>query len=182
MSELTLSWQEGNQTRTITVRENQQSKNPGTIRIGRNPSRCDIVLSNPTVSGLHVEIFFDSNQKQFFLRNLRQPNPPFVDGKRIVRGEVKLSQDSVINLGQVTLNVVRMAIDLPSNSFPKTIIVNPQSQANSQPVNNSASNTGDYGLECPCCYRISSYERIDLGCQWCGTSLAGAASILVPKS
>ncbi len=182
MSELTLSWQEANQTQTINIKENQPSKNSGTVRIGRNPGRCDVVLNDPTVSGLHIEIFFDVHRKQFLLRNLRQSNPPFVDGKRIIQGEAKLSQGSVINLGQMTLNVVQMVIDLPSNNFPQTVIVPPPPQQVPQAVNNPALNSGNYGLECPHCHRISSYERIDLGCQWCGTSLAGAASILVPKS
>ncbi|MGC1245444.1 MAG: FHA domain-containing protein [Spirulinaceae cyanobacterium] len=182
MSELTLSWQEANQTQAIVIQENQQSKNPGTFRIGRNPGRCDLVLTNPTVSGLHVEIFFDAQQKQFLLRNLRQSNPPFVDGKRIIQGEAKISQGSVIILGQMTFNVVQMVIDLPSNNFPKTVIVSPQPQQIPQAVHNRALNSGNYGLECPHCHRISSYERIDFGCQWCGTSLAGAASVLVPKS
>ncbi|MGC1248862.1 MAG: hypothetical protein WA865_21820, partial [Spirulinaceae cyanobacterium] len=87
-----------------------------------------------------------------------------------------------IILGQLSLNVVQMIIDLPSNNIPQTVIVPPQVQPASQPVHNPALNTDNYGLECPHCRRISSYERIDFGCQWCGTSLAGAASVLVPKS
>ncbi|PSB00727.1 FHA domain-containing protein [Merismopedia glauca] len=38
------------------------------------------------------------------------------------------------------------------------------------------------GLECPRCHKVSDYSHLDIGCPWCGTSLAAAVSILVtPK-
>ena len=58
MNSLTLQWHDAGEEKTQIVYEQQPSKNPGTVRIGRDPKRCDIVLSHPTVSGLHVEIFF----------------------------------------------------------------------------------------------------------------------------
>lgn len=58
MNALTLQWQDAGQDKTQQIYEQQPSKNYGTILIGRDPLRCDIVLSNPTVSGLHVEIYF----------------------------------------------------------------------------------------------------------------------------
>ncbi|WP_200906258.1 FHA domain-containing protein [Limnoraphis robusta] len=52
MNELTLKWIEANQLHIQTFKEEQPSKYPGRIRIGRDPHRCDVVLSHPTVSGL----------------------------------------------------------------------------------------------------------------------------------
>lgn len=58
MNEITIEWQEAGQIRQETIRNNQNSKIPCMIRLGRDPMQCDIVLSDPTVSGLHIEIFF----------------------------------------------------------------------------------------------------------------------------
>jgi hypothetical protein len=38
------------------------------------------------------------------------------------------------------------------------------------------------GLECPRCQKVSDYSYLEIGCPWCGTSLAAAVSVLVtPK-
>ena len=107
MNALTLQWHDAGQNKTQNIYEQQPSKNPGTVRIGRDPLRCDIVVSNPTVSGLHVEIFFHSQQQRFLIRNLRSQNPPLVDGKQLVQGEMPLKEGSVIYLGQMQLQVTR---------------------------------------------------------------------------
>lgn len=52
MNELTLEWLEAGRNHTQKIYEQQPSKNPGTVRIGRDSAQCDIVLSHPTVSGL----------------------------------------------------------------------------------------------------------------------------------
>ena len=85
------------------IYEQQPSRNPGTIRIGRDPAQCDIVLSHPTVSGLHVEILFHPQQHCFYLRNLRMGNSPIVDGQRLQQEGVKLRPNSIIYLGQMQL-------------------------------------------------------------------------------
>ncbi|MBE9215151.1 FHA domain-containing protein [Plectonema cf. radiosum LEGE 06105] len=188
MNSLTLRWHDAGQEKTQIIYEQQPSKNPATVRIGRDPLRCDIVLSNPTVSGLHAEIFFNSQQKRFYIRNLREKNPPLVDGKQLIQGDVPLNEGSVICLGQMQLKV--MNISIPQiNSFPATILEPPKPGINNQPVipaipSKSPSSTAplpksSYGLQCPNCHKVCSIEHIQVGCPWCGTSLAAAISVLV---
>jgi serine/threonine-protein kinase len=105
MHELTLEWMEAGQLKTQTLSNKQLSKNPGTIRIGRDRQACDIVLSEPTVSGLHAEIFYNSEQQCFYVRPLRQSNPPVIDGQPLLTGEVVLSEGSNLRLGQLDLRV-----------------------------------------------------------------------------
>lgn len=207
MNALTLQWHDAGQNKTQNIYERQPSKNPGTVRIGRDPLRCDIVMINPTVSGLHVEIFFHSQQQNFYIRNLREPNPPLVDGNQLFQGEVPLKEGSVIYLGQLELKVIAVTI----NSFPETVITPPQPpktplypppqaqpghqhqipktplhpQPQPQPVSHRHETKppvpppGVYGLQCPRCYKVSSAEYLQVGCRWCGTSLAAAVSVLV---
>ncbi|PSB56299.1 serine/threonine protein kinase, partial [filamentous cyanobacterium CCP1] len=78
--EMTLQWVEGGQAHSQVIYPNQPSCHLGSIRIGRDPTRCDIVLSDITVSGLHVEIFFNAQDRSFYVRNLRETNPPLVNG------------------------------------------------------------------------------------------------------
>lgn len=179
MNEITINWQESGQIRRETIRDNQPSKHPGTIRLGRDMVQCDIVLSDPTVSGLHVEIFFNTQYQSFALRNLRDTNPPVVDGRQIHHGEAFLSTGSSIYLGQLELTVVAVSRPTSNNSIPPTILMPPQPLiVNNQP----APAIESYGLRCPSCGKVSPYERLDWGCQWCGTSLAAAASILMSSN
>ena len=103
--ELKLEWEESQAEKTCLILENQDSKLPGKIRIGRNSHECDIVLSEPTVSGVHAEIFFHSQKQQFFLRNLRQTNPPVIDGQLLLAGEIPLTQGSCVRLGRQNIKV-----------------------------------------------------------------------------
>jgi FHA domain len=210
MNALTLQWHDAGQDRTYKIYEQQPTKNPGTVRIGRDPVRCDIVVSNPTVSGLHVEIFFHPQHQCFLIRNLREQNPPLVDGQQLIRGEQPLSEGSTIYLGQMQLKVIAVSVATTS-SVPATIltpppVANPQpqpplghyhhsptpqaQQPQPQPPlgyhNHSptpqAQQQGVYGLECPRCHKVSSTDYLQVGCPWCGTSLAAAVSVLViPK-
>ncbi len=183
MSALTIKWYDAGQEKTQTIYEQQPSKNPGTVRIGRDPLRCDIVLSHATVSGLHVEIFFNSQQQQFLIRNLREQNPPVVDGKRLTRGERPLNQGSIILLGQTNIQVISIS------TIEATVLSPPPVNLGSQPasipvaakpaLNEHQHHQPSYGLECSRCHRISPLEHLEIGCQWCGTSLAAAASVLV---
>ena len=176
MNEITIEWQEAGQIRRETIRDNQPSKHFGTIRLGRDPLQCDIVFSNPTVSGLHVEIFFNTQYQSFALRNLRDTNPPVVDGRQIQHGEAFLSTGSTIYLGQLELNIVAVSRPILNNSISPTILMSqPPLMINQQAVAAPES----YGLQCPSCGKVSPYERLDWGCQWCGTSLAAAASVLM---
>ncbi|MBW4687413.1 MAG: FHA domain-containing protein [Komarekiella atlantica HA4396-MV6] len=195
MNALTLQWHDAGQDKTQNIYEQQPSKNPGTIRIGRDPLRCDIVLSNPTVSGLHVEIFFHNQQQRFYIRNLRSQNPPLIDGQQLVQGERPLTQGTVISLGQTKLQITSVSI----NSIPATILTPPQvahhpptPPAYQQPQVQLGHHhhqpkppvppQGVYGLECPKCRKVSPAENLQVGCRWCGTSLAAAVSVLVAPS
>lgn len=194
MNALTLQWHDAGQNKTQQIYEEQPSKNPGTFRIGRDPLRCDIVMSNPTVSGLHVEIFFHTQQQGFYIRNLRSQNPPLIDGQQLVQGEKPLNEGSTIYLGQAKLQVTAIAINnipatilaLPqppvSNSHPRTPPVHrqqPQIQPHHHPHHSPVVSQGAYGLECPKCHKVSLAENLAVGCPWCGTSLAAAVSVLV---
>ena len=182
MNSLTLRWHDAGQEKTQIIYEQQPSKNPGTVRIGRDPLRCDIVLSHPTVSGLHAEIFFNFAEKRFYIRSLREKNPPLVDGNQLVQGDASLNQDSVICLGQMLLKVITISIP-QTNYFPATILEPPKPGVNNQPVipnpPSKPLSKDDYGLQCPNCHKVSSIEDIQVGCPWCGTSLAAAISVLV---
>lgn len=187
MNSLTLQWHDAGEEKTQIIYEQQPSKNPGTVRIGRDPKRCDIVLSHPTVSGLHVEIFFNYQQKRFYIRTLREKNPPLVDGKQLLKGDALLNQGSILCLGQMQLKVINISIS-QVNSFPATILEPPKPGQNSKPVTPAARSKpastapllkGSYGLQCPNCHKVSSIEHIQVGCPWCGTSLAAAVSVLV---
>ncbi|BAY07396.1 FHA domain-containing protein [Calothrix sp. NIES-2098] len=194
MNALTLQWHDAGQEKTQNIYEQQPSKNPGTVRIGRDPLRCDIVVTNPTVSGLHVEIFFHPQQQNFYIRNLRSQNPPLVDRQQLVQGELPLREGSVIQLGQMEVKVTAISI----NSIPPTILTPPtpaiasthptRPPINQQPQvqirHHQHSPTppvppGVYGLECPKCHKVSPSENLQVGCPWCGTSLAAAVSVLV---
>ncbi len=181
MNELRLEWEEAGHLRKQMIRDRQLSKNAGTVRLGRDPLRCDIVLTHPTVSGLHVEIFFNQEQQQFYLRNLRESNPPWVNGNRLTTDEITLTQGSTFHLGETEIKV--SGVILAGSSVPPTILLSPSPPWKaSQPSPVAANQT--YALRCPNskCDRISPYERLDLGCPWCGTSLAAAASILMTPS
>lgn len=181
MYAITVAWAEGEQVETKTLHPWQASKQPGVIRIGRDPDRCDWVLSHPTVSGLHVEIIFQPEHQQFYLRNLRPQNPPVVDGSLVRQGEVALQAGSKIRLGELELYVSAIAPikttmllspHLPAVTLPPAIA--PVSAA----VPPVASPTA-YGLQCPKCHQASPYEQLTKGCPWCGTSLAAAASVIL---
>ena len=201
MNSLTLQWYDPDQLKVQVhkIYEQQSSKNAGTFRIGRDPLRCDLVLGNPTVSGLHVEIFFDSHHLGFFIRNLRQSNPPLVDGKQLFENTLPLSEGSTIYLGQQELKVAAVSIGKVS-SVPPTVLAPPPApnsqsltppqpikvQPETQPTQHHHHSTPNgqslYGLQCPKCSRISSLEHLQVGCPWCGTSLAAALSVLVAPS
>ena len=174
MNELTLKWIEANQLQIRTLHVHQPSKSPGTIRFGRDPHRCDLVLSHPTVSGLHVEIFFDTTSDQFRVRSLRETNPPRIDGQLLSSQAATLNPGSHLCLGQVELEVVSISTTTPE--IRPTILLPPNASIN-QPKPQPA--TPQYGLQCPKCDRLTPYEQIDLGCRWCGTSLASAISVVL---
>ena len=95
MDAITLAWMEAGDRKTQTVDIFRSTKEPWTIRVGRDPSQCDIVLpslseSDLGVSRLHVEIVFNPSHRSFYLRNLKPNNPVRVDGQAVVENEVVL--------------------------------------------------------------------------------------------
>jgi hypothetical protein len=178
MYEITIAWTEGEQEVAKTLHPWQARKQPGVIRIGRDPERCDWVLSHLTVSGLHVEIIFQPGQHQFYLRNLRPQNPPLIDGLRLEEGEVLLQVGSRIGLGQLELRVVTIA------PIKTTVLLSPPLFPNTPDLLSSLTpvvrlSPSAYGLQCPKCHQTSPYAQLQEGCPWCGTSLAAAASVIL---
>jgi pSer/pThr/pTyr-binding forkhead associated (FHA) protein len=132
--ELTLEWMDAGQTWSQIIRPQQPTKFPGRVRIGRDSAQCDIVLSNSTVSALHVEVFFDPQQQRFMMRNLRENNLPYVDGQPLLQGERVLNQGNVLRLGEVELRVGSIALkQYPVGSVPSGSFSTPQ-PSSPQPV------------------------------------------------
>ncbi|MBD3882903.1 FHA domain-containing protein [Phormidium tenue FACHB-886] len=182
MNQLTLEWVEAGQVQTQTLTDQQPTKQPGTIRIGRDPAQCDLVLQHPTVSKLHIEIFFDPSEHLFYLRNLRDSNPPLVDQQSITQGVVPLQQGSRLKLGLAELKIKTIALALPPTVVAPASLPNPPALAtSSSPV--AATHPPTYGLRCPNCQHVSPYDRRGIGCGWCGTSLAAAfTELLLPNA
>jgi predicted component of type VI protein secretion system len=158
MNELTLGWMQAGRLVTQKIRDRRVGKHSKSVRIGRDPARCDIIIQHPTISGLHVEIFFNHQQNSFHIRNLKESNPPIINRKILTQGEVTLTKGSSILLGHVELKVLAVSRTLRSLAQPRT-----------------------YSLICPKCRRHLPYERLNLGCPWDGTSLAAAESVLEAK-
>lgn len=175
MSKLTLEWQEEKIIKNFIFHGKDRKDRPNSIKIGRDPYRCDLLLTHPTVSALHAEIRYDDLDYQFYLSNLRETNPPLIDGQQIIRGESPLKLNSQIYLGEVLVIVKSIQFNSPA----RVIIPRSKPQIKSQ-IQPRTSNRELYQLKCSGCGRNCPYDWIDLGCQWCGTSLSAAASILIP--
>jgi predicted component of type VI protein secretion system len=162
MNELTLQWQEGDQLKIQSIGDQHPSQHPGVVRLGRDPARCDIVFQDQSVSGLHVEVFWQ--QDQVYIRNLRVSNPPLVDQTPLPQGALPLHQGSKICLGRMELTVT--AISNP--------VVQPRSLAAQSPES--------YGIRCPnpTCGKVSPYTPAALqqGCPHCGSSLAAGVTVV----
>lgn len=152
MHKIVLEWVEEGRNRSQTFSFDRPNEPP--IRIGRDESQCDVIIKDPskTVSGLHVEIFFDVAKHTFYLRNVtknrEKPNPARVNGLKVVAEDVALKYRSTIQLGKVMLTA-NVTSDAPEDA----------------PV---------HGLKCHVCGHISPQASLSLVCQWCGTSLASA--------
>ena len=115
MDSITLVWTEADERKTQRF-VLSSTKKPWTVRIGRDPAQCDLVLPSLTesdckVSRLHVEIVFKPAHCSFYLRNLKLNNPVRVDGKTVFGSEVELEQGSTIILGETILEVVSLSAD-----------------------------------------------------------------------
>lgn len=140
MTELMLEWVEEGRSRSERIQPNQPSKSPGTVRLGRDPQRCDIIFTDSSVSGLQAEIFYHAGYQAFYLRSLRDTNPPIVNGQPITTGEVPLSSGNTITLGRIVLNArVNASGGLPPTEvnplggLPPTAVSPPYAGSNSAP-------------------------------------------------
>jgi tetratricopeptide (TPR) repeat protein len=130
--ELTLEWTQNNQTFTRIISPNQATKVPNVIRIGRDPTLCDVVIEDNDckISRLHIEIFFNQTINAFYLRNatINQPqeNIVLVDGELIRDQEVPLGINSVIQLRALLLRVINISvIQTPIDSIASTVVIPP---------------------------------------------------------
>ena len=185
MNQLTLEWTEQGQVKSFIVTDQLPTKEPGRLRIGRDPGRCDLVLGHPTVSGLHVEIFYDPQQRLFCIRNLRSTNPPLVNQQPLGEGMMPLLEGTQLMLGQLPLRVTAIALDgiaptvlMPPKPDPESSSSSAASTVPTSPTS-PPEPSHTYGLQCPKCGNVSPYEHLRQGCRWCGASLAAAASVLM---
>lgn len=121
LHELTLEWTDAGLPHSRIIHPQQPTRHPGTVRIGRDPARCDIVLSDITVSGLHVEVFFNADDQHFYVRNLRETNPPLVDGRSLPQGERVLNQGSVLQLGHMELRVAAIGVKQYPSGYARSL-------------------------------------------------------------
>ncbi|NJK41759.1 MAG: FHA domain-containing protein [Acaryochloridaceae cyanobacterium SU_2_1] len=136
MAELVLEWMEAGASRSQRIQPNQPSKSPGTVRLGRDAQRCDIVFTDSSVSGLQAEILYNAANQSFYLRSLRDSNPPLLNGQPITGTEVPLGSASTISLGRLVLNAKTIVspgavppteVNSLGNNVPPTVVA-PQPQ------------------------------------------------------
>jgi Inner membrane component of T3SS, cytoplasmic domain len=180
--QLTLTWTESDRVQTKIILGLAIGETAKTFRIGRDPTQCDLVLFDNTVSRVHVEIFFRSDWNHFYLRNLQPKNPPKIDGGILIEGEVALHPESVIELGHLKLAVTDISETKPdrvpvASAIPAPPVFHPLPLSPHPPFRRST-----YGLECPHCHRLLPLEMRDSACTHCGHFLADAESIIIPPS
>ena len=109
MAKVTLAWTERGERATKTLEISAETnKHPGSIRIGRDPEQCDILLDCGRVSRLHAEISCDLVNRQCHLRNCRDANPIYVDGKPLKTGTAILQTGTTFTLGTQHLEILRV--------------------------------------------------------------------------
>lgn len=104
--------------------------------IGRDQQRCEIWIEHNTVSRVHAEISFKPDWQRFYLRNIAANNPPRVDGGILTEGEVALYDGSIIQFGQVLIQVSDVVVEVaaaypqatPSPQIPAAPAVSPPPQ------------------------------------------------------
>jgi len=92
-----------------------------TATLGRS-SKCDLIVKHDTVSRRHSEITV--KQGTISLRDLNSRNGTFIDGKRILIGQVQLGQ--LIKFGSVTFSVkmIQERMDDPDSDLETAKCVN----------------------------------------------------------
>ena len=73
-------------------------------RVGRDGSRCEIILAEPRVSSLHASVKLENGQ--FFVRDENSNNGTTLNGTRIAAGQwTPVSQGSLLRFGPIEMNV-----------------------------------------------------------------------------
>lgn len=125
MAEVTLTWVERGDRTTRTfdlfAADNRQR---GTIRLGRDPEQCDLLLGGDRVSRLHAEIFFEVASSRFYLRNLREVNPILVDGHPLGAGKALLRRGTTLVLGERHLEVTHLGLHRVAAKAPQRQVAN----------------------------------------------------------
>ena len=174
-----------------------------TLKIGRDQQQCELLLAHNTVSRVHAEISFKSEWQRFYLRNLAAKNPVRVDGGLLTDGEVAIYQGSMIQLGQILLNVSDVVMgevahshvpqQPPIVSAPPQPLSQPLSQTNPIPnqpqavpaqasqgqINQPQANQEQSAtpkLVCPKCQTLQLLSLRNSNCPVCGHFLADASS------
>jgi predicted component of type VI protein secretion system len=177
MYRFTLEWLESSQLRSKTVSVAEVEQLETIFRIGRDEQQCDIVVNDETstVSRLHAEILFKSEDNRLYLRNFTggrsQPNLVIVDRQKILNQEIVLHPGSEIQLGKLKLKVKLLKIALPSVSQPQI----------SQPQVNQPSQQQEYGLQCINGHQVS-YDHVGLFCPFCGTALQAVDTVIIARA
>ncbi len=139
MNQLTLDWIEAGQLKQQVLSDQKTTKIPGTTRIGRDATQSDIVIADMTVAPCHVEIFFNPQQQCFYLRNLRETNPPIVNGMLLRQGDAMLDEGSTIQLGAIALQISTIALGKtapppPSSGYTPTSYATQVAQPTTPPT------------------------------------------------
>ncbi len=122
LRQLTLEWAEADRRRSQTVSPALGKL----VTIGRDPT-CDVVLNDPTrsVSGIHAGLYLDPKTLRFYIRNLtrdrlppKQPNPIWVNGRKIVQEELALEANSQIQLGRIVMSVKSIEVARKDQGVP----------------------------------------------------------------
>jgi FHA domain len=101
---LILTWRELGKQKIHTIASEGKNGDPNRLKLGRDPSRCDLIFADQTVSGLNAEIYFDDRAAAFYIRNLRPVNPPFINGNKVVSSTC-LESSTTLYLGKVAIAI-----------------------------------------------------------------------------
>lgn len=77
---------------------------PEGMFIGRDGTRCHIILDDPEVSGLHAKVWEDQNEegkKQYYIQDLAAKNHTYVNGQEILK--CALADGDAIEIGPVKM-------------------------------------------------------------------------------
>ena len=73
-------------------------------RVGRDGSRCEIIIAEPRVSSLHASVKLENGQ--FFVRDENSNNGTTVNGARIAAGQwTPVPNGSLLRFGPIEMNV-----------------------------------------------------------------------------